>query len=110
MVVFFEPVAFQRYLMQLSLQFFDLLHVFFIFLLEDGHVLFLALPGDLGGLAVAFELLILGDGRLIVFEVRVGGIVVDWVDLFSRFEQLCHFVAVEHLLLVLASAPAALSL
>lgn len=110
MVVLFEPVAFQRHLLQLDLQFFNFLHIFLVLLLQDGYIFLLALPGDLGGLAIAFEFLIVGDGGLIVFEVRVGGVVVDWVDLFSGLEQLCHFVAVEHFLLILASAPSALAL
>ena len=40
----------------------------------------------------------------------IGGVVVGRIDLLSGFEQLCHLVAVEHLLPVLPAAPPTLPL
>ena len=47
-VVFFEAVSLQRHLLQPGPQVLDLPHVLLVLLLQDGHVLLLALPRDLG--------------------------------------------------------------
>ena len=57
-VVFFESVTLESYLLELELQLIDLTTVFLVLLLENCDVLFLALARVLGRLPVAFQLLL----------------------------------------------------
>ena len=99
-MVLFEAIPFEGHLVQLGLQLLNELEVFFVLLLENGDIFFLALAGVLGRGAVAFELLFLGDGLVAMFEVRRSHVVILLFNVLSLSHKLSHLVTVKYFLLL----------
>ncbi len=101
MVVFLKPISLHLYLLQLASKILYQFWVLFVFFLEDGDVLFLALPGIFSWFSIAFKLFVLGDGDFGLFELVIADIVVFLLYVLIWFHELCHLIPIKYFLLLL---------